>query len=100
MLKITMKKSTYLPFLAKLAIICNAFYLFTTAFLFFSWLKVPAEVANFMAVLGLEMAPFVNVLFAILFIFNLISKKWNDLPKWQTIINFLMLLLQLTLLII
>jgi hypothetical protein len=42
----------------------------------------------------------VNVLFAILFIFNLISKKGNDLPKWQTIINFLMLLLQLTLLII
>jgi len=53
-----------------------------------------------MAVLGLEMAPFVNLVFVIWFIVNLLSKKQTDLPKWQTIINFLMLLLQITLLII
>ena len=95
-----MKYSTSFAFLAKLAIICNAFYLFTTAFLFFSWLKIPADIANFMAVLGLEMAPFVNLLFVIWLIINLIRKKSIDLPQWQTIINLLMLLLQIILLII
>ena len=95
-----MKSSTSFAFTAKLAIICNAFYLFTTAFLFLSWLKIPADVANFMAVLGLEMAPFVNLVFVIWFIINLLRKNPIDLPKWQTIINFLMLLLQITLLII
>ena len=95
-----MKSSTSFAFTAKLAIICNAFYLFTTAFLFLSWLKIPADVANFMAVLGLEMAPFVNLVFVIWFIINLFRKKQMDLPKWQTIINILMLLLQIILLII
>jgi len=95
-----MKNKTSFAFISKLAIICNAFYLFTTAFLFLSWLKIPKELANFMAVLGLEMAPFVNLVFVIWFIINLFRKKQMDLPKWQTIINFLMLLLQITLLII
>jgi len=95
-----MKNKTSFAFISKLAIICNAFYLFTTAFLFLSWLKIPKEVANFMAVLGLEMTPFVNLVFVIWFIINLLRKKQIDLPKWQTIINFLMLLLQITLLII
>jgi len=95
-----MKNKTSFAFISKLAIICNAFYLFTTAFLFLSWLKIPKEVANFMAVLGLEMAPFVNLVFVIWFIINLLRKKQIDLPKWQTIINFLMLFLQITLLII
>jgi hypothetical protein len=95
-----MKNKTSFAFISKLAVICNAFYLFTTAFLFLSWLKIPADIANFMAVLGLEMAPFVNLVFVIWFIINLLRKKQIDLPKWQTIINFLMLLLQITLLII
>ena len=95
-----MKSSTSFAFTAKLAIICNAFYLFTTAFLFLSWLKIPADIANFMAVLGLEMAPFVNLIFVIWLIINLIRKKSIDLPNWQTIINILMLLLQIILLII
>ena len=95
-----MKNKTSFAFVSKLAIICNAFYLFTTAFLFLSWLKIPADIANFMAVLGLEMAPFVNLVFVIWFIINLLLKKQIDLPKWQTIINFLMLLLQIALLII
>jgi hypothetical protein len=95
-----MKNKTSFAFISKLAVLCNAFYLFTTAFLFLSWLKIPADVANFMADLGLEMAPFVNLVFVIWFIINLLRKKQIDLPKWQTIINFLMLLLQITLLII
>jgi len=95
-----MKSSTSFAFTAKLAIICNAFYLCTTAFLFLTWLKIPADIANFMAVLGLEMSPFVNLLFVIWLIINFIRKKSIDLPHWQTIINLLMLLLQITLLII
>jgi membrane protein DedA with SNARE-associated domain len=95
-----MENKTSFTFISKLAIICNAFYLFTTAFLFLSWLKIPKDIANFMAVLGLEMAPFVNLVFVIWYINNHLRKKQIDLPKWQTIINFLMLLLQFTILII
>jgi hypothetical protein len=42
----------------------------------------------------------VNLLFVIWLIINLIRKKSIDLPNWQTIINILMLLLQIILLII
>ena len=62
--------------------------------------QLATDIANFMAVLGLEMAPFVNLLFVIWLIINLIRKKSIDLPNWQTIINILMLLLQIILLII
>ncbi len=95
-----MANSTRFAFFARLAIICNSFYLFTTAFLFLSWLKIPKDIANFMAVLGLEMAPFVNLIFAIWLAVLLILKKPLQIPIWQTIINLLMLLLQLLLLII
>ena len=95
-----MKYKNSFAFLGKLAIICNAFYILTTAFLFFSWLKIPIPVANFMAVVGLEMAPFVNLLFVIWLIFILIRKKENRVPLWQSTINILMLLLQIILLII
>ena len=95
-----MVNSTRFAFFARLAIICNSFYLLTTAFLFLSWLKIPKDIANFMAVLGLEMAPFVNLIFAIWLIVLLISKKTLQIPIWQTIVNLLMLLLQILLLFI
>jgi len=95
-----MVNSTRFAFFARLAIICNSFYLLTTAFLFLSWLKIPKDIANFMAVLGLEMAPFVNLIFAIWLVVLLISKKTLQIPIWQTIVNLLMLLLQILLLFI
>ena len=95
-----MVNSTRFTFFARLAIICNSFYLLTTAFLFLSWLKIPKDIANFMAVLGLEMAPFVNLIFAIWLVVLLISKKPLQIPIWQTISNLLMLLLQILLLFI
>ena len=95
-----MANSTRFAFFARLAIICNSFYLLTTAFLFLSWLKIPKDIANFMAVLGLEMAPFVNLIFAIWLLVLLISKKTLQIPIWQTIVNLLMLLLQILLLFI
>ncbi len=87
-------------FFSRLAVICNSFYLLTTAFLFFSWLKIPHDIANFMAVLGLEMAPFVNLIFAIWFLINILTQKGIHIPLWQTIFNLLMLLVQITLLFI
>ena len=95
-----MKNQTSFAFVSKLSIICNAFYLFTTAFLFLSWLKIPADIANFMAVLGLEMAPFVNLLFAIWLLVLVWTKKGVNIPKWQTIVNLFMLLIQIALLFI
>ena len=87
-------------FFSRLAVICNSFYLLTTAFLFFSWLKIPHDIANFVAVLGLEMAPFVNLIFAIWFLINILTQKGIHIPLWQTIFNLLMLLVQITLLFI
>ncbi len=95
-----MNKKAPFAFIARLAVICNAFYLLTTAFLFFSWLKIPHDIANFMAVLGLEMAPFVNLIFVIGFVINVFIKKAVTIPLWQTIFNLLMLLVQITLLFI
>ena len=98
-LQVLNKKAPF-AFIARLAVICNAFYLLTTAFLFFSWLKIPHDIANFMAVLGLEMAPFVNLIFVIGFVINVFIKKGVSIPLWQTIFNLLMLLVQITLLFI
>jgi len=95
-----MNKYAPFAFIGRLAVICNVFYLLTTAFLFFSWLKIPPYIANFMAVLGLEMAPFVNLVFVVTFVINIFSKKADIVPKWQTIFNLLMLFVQITLLFI
>jgi len=68
--------------------------------LFFSWLKIPHDIANFLAVLGLEMAPFVNLIFVIWVIILMWTKKGVKIPKWQTIVNLFMLMIQIALLFI
>lgn len=95
-----MNNRSQFAFVAKLAVICNAFYIITTAFLFFSWLKIPKDMANFIAVLGLEMAPFANLLFVIWLLINVFTKRVVQIPNWQTIFNLFMLLVQITLLFI
>lgn len=89
-----------LAFISKVAIIANLFYLLSTLFLFLTWLKIPRDIAQFIAVLGLELAPFVNLLFALILLFRVLQKKTINLPTWQTIFNLAMLLLQIGLLFI
>jgi hypothetical protein len=95
-----MTQTSSFALLARVAVICNFIYALVTAFLFFSWLKIPHEIANFLAVLGLEMAPFLNLLFAIWLLVLVWTKKGVKIPKWQTIINLFMLLIQIALIFI
>ena len=90
----------FLGFISKVAIIANLVYLLSTLFLFITWLKLPRDIAQFIAVLGLELAPFVNLVFAFILLFQFLQKKVINLPKWQTIFNLLMLLIQIGLLFI
>lgn len=95
-----MTSTSSFALLARVAVICNCIYVLVTAFLFFSWLKIPHDIANFLAVLGLEMAPFVNLIFVIWVIILMWTKKGVKIPKWQTIVNLFMLMIQIALLFI
>ena len=95
-----MNNTPRLAFMARLTVLYNAFYILTTAFLYFRRHEISNNLTNYVTVLGLEIAPFVNMLFVIWFLFNFIAKKSNPVPKWQTIFNFSMLLVQAALLFI
>ena len=58
-------------------------------------INYPVALSNFAAVLGLEMAPAVSVLFGIALLVMWGKKQAIELPNWQTITNLLMLLFQL-----
>lgn len=95
-----MYKRFPLAFLSKLAVIANLVYIVSTLFLFVTWLKIPRDIAQFIAVMGLELAPFTNLLFGLVLAVYLFQKKQTNLPQWQTIFNLGMLLLQIALLFI
>ena len=95
-----MQQRPFLAFISKVAIIANLVYLLSTLFLFITWLKIPRDIAQFIAVMGLELAPFVNLFFALILLIRFLQKKAINLPSWQTIFNLGMLLLQIGLLFI
>lgn len=80
-----------LPFLSKLAVICNICYVFSLLFMLYEWAKLPRSTASFFAILGLEMAPFVNLIFAVLIVGYIVKKEPLNLPAWQIIFNGLFL---------
>ena len=84
-----------LAFLSKLAIICNLCFVFSLMVMLVPNINFPVAFSNFVAVLGLEMAPVVSVLFGVALLFMWGRKQVIDLPHWQTITNLLMLLFQL-----
>ena len=89
-----------LAFFSKVAVIVNLGYLFSTLFLFITWMKIPRDIAQFISVMGLELAPFINLIFAFVLLIQLLQKKLINLPSWQTIFNLSMLLVQIALLFI
>jgi hypothetical protein len=95
-----MQRRPLLAFISKVAIIANLVYLVSTLFLFITWLKIPREIAQFIAVMGLELAPFVNLIFAFILLIQVLQKKVIILPQWQTIFNLSMLIVQIALLFI
>ncbi len=95
-----MYKRFPLSFFSKLAVIANLVYILSTIFLFITWLKIPRDIAQFIAVMGLELAPLTNLLFVLVLAVYQFQKKQTNLPQWQTIFNLSMLLLQIALLFI
>jgi hypothetical protein len=89
-----------LAFFSKVAVITNLIYLLSTLFLFITWMKIPRDIAQFISVMGLELAPFINILFVFIFFIQVIQKKVINLPTWQTIFNLSMLMVQIGLLFI
>jgi hypothetical protein len=92
--------NTILAFLSKLAIICNLCFVFSLMVMLVPNINFPVAFSNFVAVLGLEMAPVVSVLFGILLLFMWGKKQVIELSNWQTITNLLMLLFQLVFIIV
>jgi hypothetical protein len=88
-------KHSVLAFLARLAIICNVFFILSLMIMLLKWFKLPAFLANFIAVLGLEMSPVANISFGIWFLGMKLTKQPIHIVKWQTILIVLMLLLQI-----
>jgi hypothetical protein len=95
-----MQRRPILAFISKVAIIANLVYLLSTLFLFITWMKIPRDIAQFIAVMGLELAPFVNLLFALILFVQFLQKKEINLPQWQTFFNIGMLVVQVALLFI
>ncbi len=89
-----------LSFFSKVAVISNLIYLVSTLFLFITWMKIPRDIAQFIAVTGLELAPLINLIFAFILLIHYLQKKAIILPTWQTIFNLGMLLVQAGLLFI
>ncbi|MEI8142451.1 MAG: hypothetical protein WCG90_06260 [Chitinophagia bacterium] len=89
-----------LAFFSKVAVITNLIYLLSTLFLFITWMKIPRDIAQFISVMGLELAPFINILFVFILFIQVIQKKVINLPTWQTIFNLSMLMVQIGLLFI
>jgi hypothetical protein len=89
-----------LAFFSKVAVIVNLGYLFSTLFLFITWMKIPRDIAQFISVMGLELAPLINLVFALIILIQVLQKKVINLPSWQTIFNLSMLFIQIGLLFI
>jgi hypothetical protein len=90
-----MNYKAYVPFLSRLAVLCNICFLIDMAIMYIPGWHMPNFLANFFGVLGLEMAPFINIVLAILLLIVLFRKIEVDLLKWQTFFNMGMLLMQL-----
>lgn len=81
--------------MARLAIICNVFFVLSLMVMLVKWFKLPDFLANFIAVLGLEMAPVANICLAIWLLGLKLTKQSIDIPKWQTIFIVFMLMVQI-----
>jgi hypothetical protein len=95
-----MRSQFPLAFFSKVAVIANLVYLVSTLFLFITWMKIPRDIAQFIAVTGLELAPFMNLLFAFILLIQFLQKKVVTLTNWQTYFNLSMLIIQAAILFI
>jgi len=85
-----------LAFLGRLAIICNFFTLLSMLIMFVKWVHFPEVVSSYIIGLGIVMGPILNISFIIYYILFKILKQEIIIPKWQTIVIVLMLIVQIS----
>jgi hypothetical protein len=90
-----MNYKAYVPFISRLAVLCNICFLIDLAIMYIPGWHLPNFLGNFFGVMGLEMAPFVNIVLGVLMIVVVIKKIEINLRNWQTFFNLGMLLIQL-----
>jgi hypothetical protein len=83
-----------LLFLARLALICNAFFLVCLIMQRTPHYIEREGTASIVIILGWLLAPFVNLAANIWYLTRLMRKRLINLPFWLAITNFLFLLLQ------
>lgn len=87
--------NSILAFIGRLAIICNYFTLISLLIMFVKWVHFPGILASYFIGLGIVMGPIVNISYLIYWFMFKLFKQEIIIPKWQTIVIVLMLLIQI-----
>jgi hypothetical protein len=84
-----------LLFLARLALLCNLFFLVCLVMQRTADLIGAQDVKSVIIILGWFLAPFVNLWANIAWLIRLLRKKQVNLPVWLAVTNLLFLVLEL-----
>ena len=87
--------NSILAFIGRLAIICNFFTLISLLIMFVKCIHFPGIIASYIIGLGIVMGPIVNISYLIYWVMFKLFKQEIIIPKWQTIVIVLMLLVQI-----
>ncbi|MBI2273892.1 MAG: hypothetical protein EPO58_05380 [Chitinophagaceae bacterium] len=83
-----------LLFLARLALICNALFLFCLVMQRVTDIIPPGSIKSTIIVLGWFLAPFINMAVNVWLVSRKILGKNQNIPGWLAVTNLLFLLLQ------
>lgn len=89
------KLGYYLSFISRLAILCNISFLLSLMVIFNPFFHTPEFLASFFGALGLQLAPFINFVFIVLYVIQKAQGKIVNVPTWQTVNNLVAFLLEI-----
>lgn len=89
-----------LLFLARLALICNVFFLACLVFQRVPDPHLPQAVVGVMAILGIVLAFFINLAFIIAYLVNVLRKRQVPVAPWLVITNIVFFIAQVLIQII
>jgi len=89
------KLGYYLSFISRLAILCNISFLLSLMVIFNPFFHTPEFLASFFGALGLQLAPFINFVFIVLYVILKAQGKIVNVPTWQIVNNLVAFLLEI-----
>ena len=89
------KLGYYLSFISRLAILCNISFLLSLMVIFNPFFHTPEFLASFFGALGLQLAPFINFVFIVLYLILKAQGKIVNVPTWQIVNNLIAFLLEI-----